>query len=213
MRIVQYNTDLDGSFKAHIKVDHAGKSPSTLQEIDIPADEMKSLVNKMRNTDDETEEIEPEVDGVKKSKSYVLGPPKKMSEIIMEQAAAIREIISKEIEAEQKREAEENRTKIQSIVDIDEEVESPVVRVALSPTKNSESQNPIKKAEASEEAASAPVKNISFKNRITFYKPTEGIEKVEKNVTEKILPEAETDGELKSETKDDIILHSPDQKE
>lgn len=102
LRIVQYTADLGGGFKAHIKVDHAGKSPSKLEEIDIPAEEMRKLITENRK------KIVPEGPEVQKSsKSYALGPPRKMSDIVMEQAAAIREIISKEIEAEEKREAEE----------------------------------------------------------------------------------------------------------
>ncbi|XP_046736214.1 uncharacterized protein LOC124405395 [Diprion similis] len=100
LRIVQYTTDLSGGFKAHIKVDHAGKSPSKLQEIDIPAEELRKLM-----TENRRKKAELDIPEVKSSKSYVLGPPRKMSDIVMEQAAAIREIISKEIKAEEEREA------------------------------------------------------------------------------------------------------------
>ncbi|XP_012260712.2 uncharacterized protein LOC105688761 [Athalia rosae] len=107
LRIVQYTADLGGGFKAHIKVDHAGKSPSKLQEIDIPAEEMRKLIEKNRKKSEGMQEILE----AQSSKSYVLGPPRRMSDIVMEQAAAIREIISKELEAEEKLEAEERLKK------------------------------------------------------------------------------------------------------
>ncbi|XP_015591335.1 uncharacterized protein LOC107265922 [Cephus cinctus] len=108
LRIVQYTTDLGRGFKAHIKVDRVGRSASKLQEIDIPASEIKKLIADNRKKVQE----EPEKP---KSKGYVLGPPKTMSDIIMEQAAAIREIISKEIETEQKEEQLESENTLSEI--------------------------------------------------------------------------------------------------
>ncbi|XP_046470762.1 uncharacterized protein [Neodiprion pinetum] len=175
LRIVQYTTDLSGGFKAHIKVDHAGKSPSKLQEIDIPAEEMRKLMNENRR-----KKAEPDMPEVKSSKSYVLGPPRKMSDIVMEQAAAIREIISKEIKAEEEREGKRKGSESlvdenlgsTDVVDCDEEKtgaiisEIPPPRISSSQVQDKTKTTPPSSRRGSEETQEQSVDEVDSRDEV-----------------------------------------------